>query len=83
MGASAISMKPVRLSLLLALLMSSVAIATYSVRLSPKVKPSAPAFILEKVVPANFAEWRIVESQGVQVVTHRRSNSWISSTAKC
>ena len=58
----------VRQSQLLSLLMVAVAIAANSVRLSPPAKASRPTFVLEDVVPAGFAGWRVVDNRGVQVV---------------
>ena len=67
---SALSMHPISRPLVLALLMIAASLVPYAVNLSlsPKAKPTEPAFVLEELVPTRFSAWRMVETDGAQVV---------------
>ena len=66
--ANAHSMKPLALALVLALLMIGAALAPSAVTLSPSSNRTEPPFVLEQLVPASFAGWRVVEHGSAQVV---------------
>jgi EpsI family protein len=70
MTVRALPMKPLRLSLVLSLLMAAVALAATAMHhaLTASSKPSAPKFVLGKMVPASFGAWRLVEAGTAQVV---------------
>jgi EpsI family protein len=57
-----------RLSLLLAFMMTAAAIAGVVGRPPTRDIPTAPKYLLEDIVPRQFGTWREVPAQGLQVV---------------
>jgi len=64
------SLRPLGLSLVLAALMGAVAVSVPAVHelLRPIGKSTVPKMALEKLIPAEFGAWRVVEDSRLQVV---------------
>lgn len=61
-------MKTVGLSIMLATLMTAAAALGVAARPATKAAGTGPRYVLETIVPKQFAEWREIPQEGAQVV---------------
>ena len=61
-------MKALRLSIVLALLMSVAAVGGLAARPTVKTDKAVPRYQLEDIVPKQFGDWKLLPEQGAQVV---------------
>lgn len=64
----AIPMKPLTLSIILAILMGSASVAGFVAKPSAKVTQVGPRFVLEDTVPHQFGDWHEMSERGAKVV---------------
>ena len=61
-------MKPLTLSIILAILMGSASVAGFVAKPSAKVTQVGPRFVLEDTVPHQFGDWHEMSERGAKVV---------------